>query len=61
MLETLTRATFAEYQNEKFQLQADGIDSFDVELIEVGALIRYEPSPSPTGSLAPPMISASGS
>ena len=41
MLETLTRATFAECQNEKFQLQSDVVDPFDVELIEVSALTKH--------------------
>lgn len=41
MLETLTRAILAEYQNEKFQLQWDALDSFEVELIEIGALTKH--------------------
>lgn len=41
MLETLTRATFTEYQNENFQLQSDFVDSCEVELIEVSGLTKH--------------------
>ena len=42
MPETLTRATFAECQNEQFQLQSDFVEPFDVELIEISALTKHK-------------------
>ena len=42
MLETLTRTAFAECQNEKFQLQCEAANSFDVELIEISALNKHK-------------------